>query len=340
MHKIFLPINTKSLYLNIFNDNEKGHTCTVATPIVQGNSINHELQQIYKIPSQIDFQAYPDLIVYLTSNSKSIVKINNVFLFDKLKVNGNPITPGTRFCLFIKQEIDPTRAQYGRTKLHYPIGLFFDELNINNRKVLASVSKALNDYAFIINGFEYDFEENSLNFIATIVGYHNIPYSRVFINSKGVGPKFSKVSVEDENSYDLEIVSLKHLYGDMVNIENYSEAIEKGNEKAREIVENKLVESGASGIDFVSKDYPYSAFDFQYFKDGLMHYCLVKGTYTEMDYLDLTSEQYRFVNLFPTASIVLVKSVFQKNEISCFDAKKLERFTTNVLSMRLTKKGE
>ena len=56
MHKIFLPIDTKSLYCNIFNDNLKGHTCTVATPIKQGNAINEELLGLYKIPKQIDYQ--------------------------------------------------------------------------------------------------------------------------------------------------------------------------------------------------------------------------------------------------------------------------------------------
>ena len=42
MTKIRLPIDLKSLYYNIFNDNEKGHTCTVATPLKQGKSVNTE----------------------------------------------------------------------------------------------------------------------------------------------------------------------------------------------------------------------------------------------------------------------------------------------------------
>ena len=75
MHKIFLPIDTKSLYCNILNDNPKGHTCTVATPIKQGNSLNVKLNEIYKIPLQIDFQQYPDLIDSLLKNSKSTKKI-------------------------------------------------------------------------------------------------------------------------------------------------------------------------------------------------------------------------------------------------------------------------
>ena len=60
MQKIILPIDTKSLYFNIKNDNESGHTATVATAIKQGNSINSNLYQIFTIPNQIDFQSVPD----------------------------------------------------------------------------------------------------------------------------------------------------------------------------------------------------------------------------------------------------------------------------------------
>lgn len=38
MNKIYLHIDTKSLYMNIKNDNKTGHTATVATPIKQGNT--------------------------------------------------------------------------------------------------------------------------------------------------------------------------------------------------------------------------------------------------------------------------------------------------------------
>ena len=36
MSIIRLPIDTKSLYFNIKNDNKTGHTATVATPLKQG----------------------------------------------------------------------------------------------------------------------------------------------------------------------------------------------------------------------------------------------------------------------------------------------------------------
>lgn len=340
MHKIFLPIDTKSLYLNIFNDNKKGHTCTVATPIVQGSSHNADLEMVYKIPNQIDFQGFPDLITRLSCNSKSVIKINNVFVFDKIKVNGNVVLCHSSYCMFTKEEVDPSRAQFGRIKLHYPISLKFEELNIDNRKVLQSISEALYKYAFIVNGFEYDFDDNSLNFIATIVGYNGIPYSRVFINTKGTGSKLTKISPENEDSYDLEIVRLKKLYGDHASIETFSCDMEKAKMHAIQLVIDFLKKNGAEEIKITSSEYSYSVFDIQYFLNGVIHYCLVKATYTDYDYLDLTSEQYRFVNLFSTASIALVKNVFQTETIIFYNSNDLDKFRTNVRAIRLLKEGE
>lgn len=340
MHRLFLPIDTKSLYLNIYNDNLKGHTCTVATPIVQGNSRDIALEQVYKIPSQINFQAYPDLITRLTSNSKSVVKINNVFLFDKIKVNGERIAPDAKFCFFTKEEVDPLRIQFGRIKLHYPISLKFDDLEIDNKKVLQAISNALHYYAFVVNGFEYDFDDNSLDFICTIVGYNGIPYSRVFINNKGTGSKFSKVSFGDDDSYDLEIVALKKRYGDEANIESFSEEMEKGRERAIILVAKYLESKGATQITIVSKEFPYSVFDFQYYLNGIAHYCLVKATFTNLDYLDLTAEQYRFINIFTTASVALVKNVLSNDQILFFDSKGLDCFRNNIRRLRLIRGGE
>ena len=63
MSKIILPIDTKSLYLNILNDNLTGHTATVATPLKQGNSYNKELGRLLEIKEkEVEFQDKPELI--------------------------------------------------------------------------------------------------------------------------------------------------------------------------------------------------------------------------------------------------------------------------------------
>ena len=214
MQKIILPIDTKSFYFNIKNDNATGHTATVATPIKQGNSINEKLIQVYKIPMQIDFQTKPELINELIKNSKSQIKITNVLVFKNIYVNGIRINVDKSFCFYIKEEINPDKIQYGRLKLHYPMSLKYEdsELNIDNKNIINTISTFLHDYAFIVTAFEYDLDEDYLNFKITIIGENSIPYSKVFINNKGVGNKYTSVFDEYADSYDMEIISLKKFY--------------------------------------------------------------------------------------------------------------------------------
>ena len=60
--KINLPIDTKSLFMNILNDNESGHTATVSTPIKQRNALDEKLNQVFNIPKQFDFHSKPKMI--------------------------------------------------------------------------------------------------------------------------------------------------------------------------------------------------------------------------------------------------------------------------------------
>lgn len=335
MHKIFLPIDTKSLYLNIFNDNPKGHTCTVATPIKQGHSLNEELNQVFKIPQQVDYQKYPDLIDLLRKNSKSIIRINNVFVFNKIKLNGKPIKPDGSFCIFVKEEIDPSKAQYGRIKLHYPMGLKYDALGIDNKKVMQTISDKLNNYAFLVNGFEYDFEEDSLDFVVTIVGYKNIPYSKVFRNTKGTGEKYTKAFRKTEDCYDFEIVALKKRYGDEVNPENFQEFMDRARAQALAVVENKLMRDGAENIVTLCEQYPYSLFDIQYKINNEIHYAIVKATYTNAIYADLSDEESRALALFPNAHLMLITQIFGEENLHMFSQDELDSCQRIITSIRL-----
>ena len=56
MSIIRLPIDVKSLYFNIKNDNKTGHTATVATPLKQGASVREGLSRIMEIPENINSQ--------------------------------------------------------------------------------------------------------------------------------------------------------------------------------------------------------------------------------------------------------------------------------------------
>ena len=316
MHKILLPIDTKSLYYNILNDNLKGHTCTVATPIKQGKAINPYLSEIYKIPKQVDFEKSEELIRELTKNSKSVVKINNVFVFDKLKINGHPLDVGCNFCMFTKEEIDSERAQFGRIKLHYPLSIKDVNYSIDNRKVINAISDYLFGYAFLVESFEYDFDDDSLNFNVLLVGYREIPYSKVFINNKGVGNKYIQDIRNYIDMYDSEIIALRQKYGLDVSTKNFNDYLEKGRLIAKEKVQKYLISIGATNIRDVSEEYPYSLFDFQYYLGGEINYCLVFATYTKKKYFNLSGYQNQFINSFPNSTIVLVTDVDRGNIIN------------------------
>lgn len=338
MNKIALPIDTKSLYYNILNDNLKGHTCTVATPIKQRNSINKELMEVYKIPREIDFEMYPELINELTKNSKSIVRINNVFCFDKLKVNNIPLKLDRSFCFYTKEEIDKKRAQFGRIKLHYPLTLKYEPLNIDNKKVINAISDLLNNYAFIIEGFEYCEDDNSLNFKTLIVGYPNIPYSKVFINNKGIGNKYSTLVKNYFDIYDTEIVPLKNKFGSEINPSNFGDYIEIARGKSKELVSSYICsKDNVENIRDISNEYPYSLFDFQYYENNVIHYAIVFGTYSKVKYFNLTSYQNQFVNIFDNVTIFIVTDINGNNHIHEINRYELENFSAQVNLVRFIK---
>lgn len=337
MHKINLPIDTKSLYYNINNDNLKGHTCTVATPIKQGKSLNQYLNEIYKIPQQIDYEQHEKLVDELRKNSKSIVRINNVFVFDKIKVNNHLIDCEASYCIYVKEEIDETKVQFGRIKMHYPLSLKYESLNIDNKKVLNKISEYLNDYAFLIESFDYDFDDDSLNFNALVVGYNQIPYSKIFINNKGVGSKFNQDLKYLSDCYDYEIISLKKQYGNDVGTESFEEYMEKAREESFSIVNQYLISEGAYEIRFTSNEYPYCIYDVQYYLNGNIYYGVIRSTYTKQIYADLSAETNRFINLFNNTNLFIVTEVIVNNVLKVFNNKQLEQFKTKINSIRLIK---
>lgn len=336
MHKVVLKIDTKSLYMNILNDNSKGHTCTVATPIVQRNAVNPNLGQIFKIPTQIDFQNVDGLIETLIKNSKSKIRINNVFVFNIFSLNGEPFECDSKFCMFVKEEIDETKYQFGRTKLHYPMGFKFENLNINNKKVLEKISQLLNNYAFIIESFEYDFDTERLNFNALVVGYNGIPYSKVFINTKGAGSKFTKHFAQNYDFYDTEIIPVKKKLGDEATYEMFQETIDDSKEKALQIVEEYLKEH-FEDVRLVSMEYPYSLFDFSFRDKGVIKYAIVRFTLTNVTYFDLSSEVLCFLNLFKKSNLFFIKSLLDKPVLEIFNSEELNNFSSEIKAIRFVR---
>lgn len=263
---IRLPIDIKSLYFNIKNDNEKGHTATVATPLKQGNSL-HEISRIKNIPETVNEISREGIVSKISSKSRAEAKITNVYVFDKVSVNGIMLKNIPSYCIYIREETSETNVHFGRQKVHYPSSFSFEDeyIEINNRIVVNAISDALKNYAFIIEAFEYCTETGVLNFDALIVGEKNIPYSKVFINRRGAGNKFTSIFTDSADTYDTEILALREKFGyDKVTPENYSDYVDKNSLKANSMVIEYLKINKAENIRNLNEEYPYSLYDIGY----------------------------------------------------------------------------
>ncbi len=313
MNSFYLPIDTKSLYFNIKNDNREGHSPTVAMPIVQGSSTNPMYSSIIRIPENIGETSRENLKEAILSKSSILAKINNIFCFPKVAVNGILLYGMPLLCMYIREEIDPQKPNFGRKKLHYPSSFSYNdsETEINNKTVFAAVSNTLNHYAFIIEGFRYDFATEILDLDATVVGENRIPYSKVFINKRGVGIKFSKQFFDRSDSYDTEILALRERLGyENIYPENYYDILEQNKRIAENAVENAVKEKYKTECRRLSEQYPYSLYDLSYNYNGEKKYIVVKYTATKQHYFNLSYKKVKFINDFQgNAQLALVTDV-------------------------------
>lgn len=331
MSVIRLPIDTKSLYFNIKNDNKHGHTATVATPLKQGSSVRQELAQISDIPENINSVSRESLISQLLSKSRAAAKINKVFLFDRVSVNGKVLENTPSFCMYIREETAPSNIHCGRQKLHYPPSLIYEdlEINVNNRIVVNAISETLCNYAFLVEAFEYDADTGILNFDITVVGENGIPYSKVFINRRGVGNKFTLQFSENSHLYDLEIIALREALGyDAVNPDNFNEVMTLNTQKAQELAIEYIREQGGSDIRVLADIYPYALYDIDYRIGDKTHYLLIKHTATRSKYLSLPLSKVRFLNDFDGyANLLLITDIngspklhtYSISDLNCMD---------------------
>ena len=334
---IRLPIDIKSLYLNIKNDNECGHTATVATPLKQYGSCRLELTPILDIPENINQISREKLIESILSHSRAEAKINKVFVFDRLLVNGIRLTNVPSFCVYIREETAVNNIHCGRQKIHYPLTFKFEdeEICIDNNFVMKSISNLLHNYAFIVEAFEYNTETNELNFDIDIVGENNIPYSKVFVNKKGVGNKFTPSFNEDSDVYDLEIIALREKLGfENVSPVNYLDIMENNKKIALEKVKNYLEKNGADNIRNFYEEYPYSLYDIEYTLNGKKYYTIVKYTATKNNYFKLPIKKIKFCNDFSDdVNLILVTDLLGNAKIRFYKTDDLNNMEKSIESI-------
>lgn len=343
MSVIRLPIDIKSLYFNIKNDNESGHTATVATPLKQGASIHTELAKIRNIPENINAFSKDKLIGQILSKSRAAAKITDVLVFDKISVNGIRVNCEESFCIYIREETDPKNVHCGRQKVHYPPSLKYSDsdIEINNRKVVDAISETLFGYAYIVEAFEYDSDSKTLNFDALIVGENGIPYSKVFLNKKGVGNKFSSVFNEFADTYDFEIIALReHLGYDKVGPDNYMEVVNSNKRLAMSAVEESLKIAGFKAVRKMTEEYPYSLYDIEYEENREKKYVIVRFTSTKIDIFTLPYNKIKFCNDYNGAvKVALVTDVNGVCNVSWFSANDLNSMKKSINSIVYTSGG-
>lgn len=334
---IRLPIDIKSLYMNIKNDNERGHTATVATPLKQYGAVHEDLLPILNIPENINSNSRENLIGSILKHSRAEAKITNVFVFERLCVNGINITDVPSFSIYIREEISPENVHCGRQKIHYPTTLNYEdsETDINNRTVMKAVSDLLHNYAFIVEAFEYDTETAVLNFDATIVGENDIPYSKVFINRRGVGNKFASVFNEGADIYDSEIIALREKLGyENVTPLNFSEIMDKNKLIALEEARAFLQGIGAKDIRNFYEEYPYSLYDLEYRLGEKKYYAIVRHTATSYKCFQLPLSKVQFCSDFSEcAEMLLVTDVLDKPKLFVYRIDDLNKMKKRINSI-------
>ena len=341
---IRMPLDLKSLYLNIKNDNQTGHTATVATPLKQGKSVHAELAQILNIPENINHTSREGLVSQILAKSRAEAKITNVFVFDKLTANGMPIQCDASFCVYIREETGTGNVHMGRQKVHYPTSLNYSDIDIeiSNRKVMDAISEMLRSYAFIVEAFEYHTTTGILNFDIVIVGEKDIPYSKVFRNKKGVGNKFSSVFNEFADIYDSEIIALReHLGYDNVYPENFTDVIEENKRIALDVIRDSLSALGKTNIRILSEAYPYALYDIEYREGNQKKYIIVRFTSTRIRYFNLPHFKIKFCNDFPQdTAIALITNINEDPEVRWYTITDLNSMGKAINSITYTDRGE
>ena len=340
---IRLPVDIKSLYANIKNDNQSGHTATVATPLRQGGSIHEELARIVEIPEGVSQYTKEKLATQILSKSRAEAIIPKIFVFKRVAVNGIELDEVPCFCMYIREETDPGNVHCGRQKVHYPPSLNFCDVDIeiDNKKVMTAISSRLHDYAFIVEAFEYDTDSGILNFDVLVVGENGIPYSKVFLNKKGTGNKFTAAFTESVENYDTEIIALRENLGfDAVGPENYQEVQASNKEIAYGVVINELQMNGKKDIRCLANDYPYSLYDFEVRDGQKKEYIIVRHTATKLSYFLLPYGKIKFCMDFQSAvKVILVKDINADPKVEWFVADDINMMNKSINSVVYEKRG-
>lgn len=307
-------ISETSLRYGIYNNYAKGHTASVETEINQSKDPKKWRNDILKLREfrcRCKNDSVPlGLLEACLKSKKNATKVTDIFVFEHIMVNGKELDIDASFCMYIKEEtsvtanvinaINNVNTHLGRLMIHYPISFDYrkDGFNINNRAILEEIMHQNGNYAFVVKGFIYYPETNTLNFLITLVGPNGILQTSVFKEGKGVGVK---LKIADNLSYDENVIVTYKQDPQTgktdVEIEQVNRVRSKNGLKGEEFVykllEEKLLEE--NDLFHTSKFYKYSPYDIEYVEDGVKKYIEVKATQGTKEVFNLSSGEIKFM---------------------------------------------
>lgn len=342
--KCSFRIDEKSLFVGVKNDFSKGQSATVHTPLNQ--SINpkkwhNDVYHFLNAYPSIDVNKLPHTLIdkcLRKTTSKANTEIVYFFVFSKFSLDGTPFNVDASFAIYVKKEISPKitkrdgkltdNTHLGREKLHYPKSLVHstDGYNIDNKLVLDKILEVNGGFAYMVNGFDVDFDTNVLNFNTTMIGIKNIPLSNVFKRQKGVGVKllvngvnFEELSLSSSTNANLTTEE-KNAF--LATIEKIQKSCHSNGSLGEEYVFNNLTEIlGEQDIKYpvhVSKKYPQSPYDIECVVQGTKLYIEVKSTASDKQVFYMSKGERQFMEKYEDHYILVmitnVKSGYRQHK--------------------------
>lgn len=315
MKELKFKISETSLRYGMYNNYKKGHTASVETELNQSKDPNkwrNDILQLRTMNCRVEDSKIPDdLIDACRKNEKNKTNVTDIFIFDNILVNGEKLDVDASYCMYIKEETSATaniinashnsNTHLGRLMIHYPISFDYrkDGFNINNRLILDKIMEENGDYAFVVNGFVYNSETRTLNFLVKLVGPRGILLTSVFKEGKGVG---QKLKIDDSLSYENNVIvtckrnlvtGKEDIEIEEVNRTRSSNGL-KGEEFVYKLLKSKLLED--NDLFHTSKTYKFSPYDIEYVEDGIKKYIKVKATQGNKEVFNLSSGELKFMN--------------------------------------------
>ena len=293
---------SQSLFFNITPDLGTGHTATVATNIIQKGTISSKIAPILDYDFYSKDSDYPDFSRELAKKARTACEIKKIFIFKNILVNGFPINNDTYFCMFIKEETDPSKEQFGRISLHYPLSLKNEDLNINNQKVFDKVKDKLNGYAARV--ISMNLKGDSLNFNCMINGLKSAPLS-LTLSSKENNLLWAQLQMPYYlKYYNLEKTALQKIKSIPIGLQDLTSFSISAFQEAKAKAIEEISKNGKD-ISDVSSLNPLCPYDVFYRNfDGRPHYCVIKFSYSGQVTNVLSDEQKIFMLSFPKSSSI------------------------------------